>query len=113
MSSMERRAFLGKGAGMLVAGALGGVAVNAVAGPHSNHAAMSMGNENVFGMSASTGGKCGTCAFWGGKRRLSRDGKVVEIDGLGWCNNPDSHNYQKVTSPDSGPMPGWKKWERI
>jgi hypothetical protein len=30
---------------------------------------------------------------------------------LGWCNNPQSPNYQKTTGPEHGPMGVWKKWE--
>jgi hypothetical protein len=53
---------------------------------------------------------CGTCEFWGGPRRVSEDSKTLTTTGLGWCNNPSSPNYQKLTSPDHGPMDTWRKW---
>jgi hypothetical protein len=56
---------------------------------------------------------CATCEFWGGPRRLARDGKTVTMTGFGWCNNPQSQNYQKMTSPEHGPMAVWKKWQLI
>ena len=63
-----------------------------------------------FALDSSTEGKCATCNFWGGIRKLSADGKSITTQSLGWCNNPKSHNYQKMTPPDLGPMKAWKKW---
>ena len=50
----------------------------------------------VYEMSGDTKGQCGTCAFWGGKRRVSADRKTVFVQSLGWCNNhagDGTHGY--------------------
>jgi hypothetical protein len=56
---------------------------------------------------------CATCEFWGGPRRLSSDRKTITLKALGWRNNPDSLNFQKLTSPDHGPMDAWEKWRPL
>jgi len=66
-----------------------------------------------YEMSSSTEGKCSTCRYWGGIRKLSKDGKTVISQSLGYCNNPESHNYHKTTTPETGPMKKWRKWEVI
>jgi len=104
MQSETRRAFLG-----LVAGSLGVGATRAFAATEHQGA----GSSTAYAISADTKERCGTCQFWGGKRRVSEDGKTVLAESLGVCNNPPSHNYQKVTTPETGPMPLWKKWEAL
>ena len=49
-------------------------------------------------------------AFEGGEGagKSTQEGRLAES--LGVCSNPASHNYQKVTTPETGPMPLWKKW---
>jgi hypothetical protein len=66
-----------------------------------------------YEMSSTTEGKCATCRYWGGVRKLSKDSKTVISQSLGYCNNPESHNYHKTTTPETGPMKKWIKWEVI
>ena len=97
----ERRQFLGKTGKLITAVAIGGVV-------------SSTANAGLkFEMDAATKGKCATCKFWGGVRKLTEDGKTVVTQSLGYCNNPDSHNYQKTTTPETGPMKAWQKWGAI
>lgn len=63
-----------------------------------------------FSADSSEEGRCATCEYWGGIRKVSEDGKTIDISSLGWCNNPDSHNYHNTTTPETGPMKSWKKW---
>ena len=58
-------------------------------------------------------GLCATCQFWGGVRRVSKDKKTVHSETLGWCNNSASQNFQKKTTPISGPMRNWQKWDAL
>ncbi|KOR28737.1 hypothetical protein TI05_16345 [Achromatium sp. WMS3] len=53
---------------------------------------------------------CATCEYWGGIRQISEDTKTVTGTGMGWCNNPKSRNYRKMTKPDAGTMIAWKQW---
>ncbi len=48
-------------------------------------------------------------------RKVSGDRKEVFAQSMGWCNNPDSPNYQKLTSADHQmKKPGiWKKWAAL
>jgi hypothetical protein len=64
-------------------------------------------------MSTDVTGRCGTCRFWGAMRQLSEDGESVLVQSMGWCNNPKSANYRKLTTAESGPMPAWERWELI
>ncbi|MEX2481719.1 MAG: hypothetical protein WD928_12755 [Gammaproteobacteria bacterium] len=66
-----------------------------------------------FAVAASTEGQCATCTYWGGMRRMSREGTEVHVKSLGFCNNPQSPNFRKMTSPNTGPMPHWVKWSAI
>lgn len=107
-----RRIFL-KRAASLAATTLAGAAlaeqVNAT--EHEGHGGMlGKGGSDGYVMSSSVEKHCATCEFWGGQRRVSEDGKEITVGWLGWCNNPDSANYQKLTSPEHGPMDVWKKW---
>jgi len=63
-----------------------------------------------YSVKASTSGKCATCAFWGGIRKLSDDRSAVLTQSLGWCNNPESKRFGQLTTPESGPMKSWSKW---
>ncbi len=95
-----RRIFMHRTAQVAVGGFLGSFLSNASA--DSDLAG--------FEVDSSSEGKCATCDFWGGIRKLSEDGNTIITQSLGWCNNPKSHNYQKMTSPDFGPMKAWRKW---
>ncbi len=107
-----RRAFIANAckafAVALAAPALISTAANAA--DHEGHGAMvGRGGSDGFIIEASAKQRCGTCEFWGGPRRISADKKEITAMGLGWCNNPASHNYQKLTTPDHG-MNTWRKW---
>lgn len=111
-SSYERRMFLMQAATIAAATIAGtGTSVKAVAAEHEGHSAMlGKGGADGYTMSTSVENRCATCNFWGGERRVSADGKELTVGGLGWCNNPDSPNYLKLTSPEHGPMDMWRKW---
>ncbi len=112
----DRRAFLMK-SGAVAAGSVlaAGIVGKATAAEHEHEKMEMMGHGGADGyvLNSSVTQRCGTCEFWGAPRRLAEDGKTVTITGLGWCNNPKSPNYQKMTSPDHGPMAFWKKWPLI
>jgi hypothetical protein len=110
----DRRAFIVRTCALLTGVAMGpailGAAVDAAAQEMSHEMVMGHGGNEGYIMSAWVTQHCGTCEFWGGPRRLSEDKKSLIISGLGWCNNPASSNYQKLTTPDHGPMGTWRKW---
>jgi anaerobic selenocysteine-containing dehydrogenase len=112
MRDENRRNLLKSGGAMLAAGVLGGVGVNAMA---SEHEGRMEGKKGVHAVVVDAGeqGICATCRFWGGIRRVSEDKKTVYCESIGWCNNPDSHNYQAMTTPVTGPMKSWQKWEAL
>ncbi len=109
----DRRAFLLKTCAAFTVAIVGraviGTAVDGAA--QENHeTTLGHGGSAGYIMDASVKEHCGTCEFWGGPRYASRDRKEITITGLGWCNNPASPNYQKLTSPEHGPMDTWRKW---
>jgi hypothetical protein len=98
---INRRDLLSKTGALFSLAAIGSIAsYSANAGLH-------------FEMSSDTEGKCATCKYWGGIRKLSKDRKTVSAQSLGYCNNPESHNYHKTTTPETGPMKAWSKWGAI
>ena len=102
MEQANRRQFLGKTGKLLGVAALGG-----------GFTATAANAGLKYEMPSVTEGKCATCSYWGGIRKLSKDGKSVISQSLGYCNNPESHNYHKTTTPETGPMKKWRKWEVI
>jgi len=110
--NQDRRTFIARAfggiAGAIVLPAAIGTAV--AAAQESHEAMLGQGGSDGYIIDASAKRRCGTCEFWGGPRRVSEDGKTLTITGLGWCNNPASPNYQKMTSPEHGPMDTWRKW---
>ena len=66
-------------------------------------------------ISAAAQKTCATCQYWGGMRKLSTDKGQVTAQSMGWCNNPASPNYQKLTEADHEmTKPGvWKKWDLL
>ena len=104
--NIDRRTLLNRTGVLIIGGVLGGTVAKASAMESVTPA------KDYFEVSADTKGKCATCAYWGGIRRVSEDSKVVLSQSLGWCNNPKSLHYQKTTTPETGPMPMkvWKKW---
>ncbi|MCP5142434.1 MAG: twin-arginine translocation signal domain-containing protein [Chromatiales bacterium] len=116
MDNGNRRKFLKTGGAAIAAGVLGGVAAKANAGSHDGHAGHAMaGAPGVAAVivSADTDGVCATCVFWGGQRRVMDVGKNVHCESLGWCNNANSHHFQTMTGPQTGPMKSWQKWDAI
>lgn len=118
MKDGNRRNFLRNSGAVLAAGVLSGFGVSAVASAdesHEDHGGQlkSMKGIDAFVVKADEEGICATCRFWGGVRRATEDKKFVHCESLGWCNNPDSHHYQSKTTPVTGPMKSWKKWEAL
>ena len=97
---VDRRAFIHRAGKLALGGLMGGAMINA-------HA------EAGFALDSSAQGQCATCRYWGGIRKISQDGKTITTQSLGWCNNPKSMSYQKMTPPDFGPMKAWIKWEAL
>lgn len=56
--------------------------------------------------------KCATCRYWGGVRKISKDGSSIDAEGTGWCNNPESPAYMKRTKPEQG-APTWVRWDAL
>jgi hypothetical protein len=48
-------------------------------------------------------------------RKVSKDKATVTAQSMGWCNNPDSPNYQKLTMADHEMKKTgvWKKWAAL
>ena len=108
MNKESRRRFLAASGKLFVgASALGSVAAYAAA-EHHDHGA---GDGQVF--DASKQEVCATCKFWGGMRKLSDDKTRVKVQSMGWCNNPESPNYQRLTAAGHQmKKPGiWTRWD--
>lgn len=112
MEDKDRRSFLKTGGMALATGVVGSLAIAATAAEQEEFLKGKRGGE-VFVVSGDKEGVCGTCRFWGGVRRAAEDKKTVYCESLGWCNNPDSPNYQSKTTPVTGPMKAWRKWEAL
>lgn len=112
-STNERRRFLTRAAGLAattLAATAAASGARAAEHEHGTHGATGKGGADGYVMSSKVEKLCATCEFWGGQRRLSTDGAEITVGGLGWCNNPDSPNHHKLTSPEHGPMGVWKRW---
>lgn len=108
-----RRIFLTKTCAVMVGALMGPALIGTVvaeAAAESHETMLGRGGNDGYIMDTSVKLHCGTCEFWGGPRRVSEDTKTLTITGLGWCNNPASPNYQKMTSPEHGPMDTWRRW---
>lgn len=113
MNDETRRRFIA-GSGKLLAvtavTAVTGLSVTgtAQAEEHAHHG----GSGEGLVVSIAAGKTCATCRFWGGMRKVSDDKGSVTAQSMGWCNNPDSPNYQNLTSADHlMKKPGiWQKW---
>ena len=97
---IDRRAFMRRTGQLALGGLMSGALISAQA-------------ETGFTLDSSVQGQCATCSYWGGIRKVSEDGKTITTQSLGWCNNPKSMSYQKMTPPDFGPMKAWTKWEAL
>lgn len=111
MTDDSRRNFLSVSA-KLLAGSAALASVGAYAGSHEHH---HHGAGDGLSIDASAKDTCGTCQYWGGMRKASKDKTTIKVQSMGWCNNPDSMNYQKLTSADHVmKKPGmWKKWSAL
>ncbi len=108
MSSESRRNFLAASGTLLATTAtLGSFAAQA-----SSHGHMHHGSADGHAIDASTTDTCATCQYWGGMRKISKDKKQVFAQSMGWCNNPNSMNHQKLTMADHKMKKTgiWKKW---
>ncbi len=111
MHDNKRRQVL-KNSGVLISTSLLGLTgLNAMASEHKHQNKMM--HSRAVAIDASQEGVCATCRYWGGQRRVSQDKEKVYCESLGWCNNPESHNYQTTTTPITGPMKAWRKWEAL
>ena len=111
MSKESRRNFLSKSAKFL-AGSAALTATGVFAGSHEHQ---HVGSGDGMVVNAATKNICGTCENWGGMRKVSKDRTSLTAQSMGWCNNPNSMNYLKLTSADHVmKKPGiWKKWSAI
>ena len=110
MSTESRRKFLAASGKLFVGAATFGSAAAYAARGHQSH-----GSGEGLAVDAGKRDICINCEFWGGMRKVSGDRKEVFAQSMGWCNNPDSPNYQKLTSADHQmKKPGiWKKWAAL
>ncbi len=115
---MGRRPFMLKSctamAGAIAGSALIGTALSATA--QEPHHEMMMGHSGADGYVMQASSKtCGACDFWGGPRRVSRDGKSISFTGLGWCNNVKCPDFQAMSGPDHMCHGGtcWRKWAAL
>jgi anaerobic selenocysteine-containing dehydrogenase len=106
----NRRGFLVKSAAVVAGSVLGSAVLPSIARAQAHMGGIGHGEADGYVIPASIENHCGTCKFWGGPRLISSDKKTITATGLGWCNNPKSANYQKLTTPDNGPMDTWVKW---
>ena len=118
MQNSNRRNFFKKSGAILATGVLASVGVSASEHKHNPDmegatGLSSLKGVDAFVVSADEENICATCRYWGGARRATEDKKSVHCESLGWCNNPDSHNYQTKTTPVTGPMKAWRKWEAL
>jgi anaerobic selenocysteine-containing dehydrogenase len=110
----SRRNFL-TATGKLLIGtaALGSLAAHA--SEEQEHAHMHGGSGDGLALDATAKATCATCQFWGGMRKISQDKKQVIAQSMGWCNNPDSPNHQKLTMADHQMKKAgiWKQWAAL
>jgi hypothetical protein len=112
MSDQNRRNFLGASAKLLI-GASALASTSVLASKHGGH--KGHGSGHGLEIDASTKDTCATCQYWGGMRKLSDAKDKVVAQSMGWCNNPDSMNFQKLTTADHEMKKTgiWRKWDII
>ena len=110
MEQRSRRKFISASVG-LIAGSAAISSMGVLAASHKHH----HGSADGMSVDAAVKDTCATCQYWGGMRKVSEDKKTVHAQSMGWCNNPDSMNYLKLTSADHEmKKPGmWKKWPAL
>lgn len=111
MSLESRRNFLATSGKLLV----GSVALGSIAAHAAEHGHDHGGAGQGLVVDAASEDVCATCQFWGGMRKISEDGQTLVAQSMGWCNNPNSPNHQKLTAADHQmKKPGiWKKWPAL
>lgn len=109
----SRRTFAMQMVGIAAAAAAG--IGTAEADEHHHEAAISAPTADGWELASDTKSRCGTCRFWGGMRKITDDKKQVVAVSLGWCNNPDSPNYHKLTPPvhEMTKTNTWTKWDAL
>jgi anaerobic selenocysteine-containing dehydrogenase len=112
MSFESRRNFLAA-SGKLIVGTVALGTLAAQASQEQTHMPESSGNG--LAIDAKAADTCATCQFWGGMRKISEDKAQVITQSMGWCNNPKSRNYEKLTAADNRmKKPGiWNKWSAL
>lgn len=109
MSSTSRRHFLATSGTLFIGTSALGALTNLVTAAEHQHSGAGL----VIDVTATD--TCATCQYWGGMRKISKDRQQVITQSMGWCNNPDSPNHQKLTAADHKMQkPGiWKKWPAL
>ena len=107
MNDKSRRRFL-TASGKLLVGTAALGSLSAYAAEQHQHA----GSGHGLVVDAASENRCATCQFWGGMRKVSEDKQSVIAQSMGWCNNPDSPNHQRLTAADHHMKKTgvWKKW---
>ena len=117
MQKTDRRGFLKANGALLATGLIVSLrpAYAEEKSGHMDHGGSlkSEKGADAFVVKAHEKGICATCQYWGGIRRVSEDKATVYCESLGWCNNPKSPHYQSKTTPVTGPMDTWKKWDAL
>jgi hypothetical protein len=108
MNEHTRRRFISGSGALLATTATVGLSQSALSQDHSHHDSPGDGLK----VSTSLEKTCATCRYWGGMRRVAKDKSEITAQSMGWCNNPDSPNYGKLTQADHEmKKPGiWEKW---
>jgi hypothetical protein len=108
MNEQTRRRFISRSGTLIATTAAMGLTQSAVSQDHSQHG----GAGDGLRVSTSLEKTCATCRYWGGMRRVAKDKSEVTTQSMGWCNNPDSPNFSKLTQADHQmKKPGiWEKW---
>ena len=108
MKHTTRRDFIASTSGLLAAAAATGISSASAAEEHAHHGASADG----LVIDASQQKICATCQYWGGMRKIQGGGKQVAVQSLGWCNNPQSPNHQKLTPADHQMNKDgiWQRW---
>lgn len=112
MKDKKRRDFIAT-TGKLLAGTAAVAAWStSQAADHSEHHSSS---SDGLVVAAAVDKTCASCEYWGGMRRISEDGTQISTQSMGWCNNPPSPNYQKLTQADHQMTEAgvWKKWAAL
>jgi len=108
MATESRREFLSASGKLLV----GGMALATFTAHGSDHGKAHGTSAEGHAIDAKATDTCATCEYWGGMRKVAEDKNRVIAQSMGWCNNPNSMNYQKLTMADHRMQKTgiWKRW---